>query len=121
MSSPPLIVIPINREELAELVRKSVREALAAEVSTPSSPAAARLTLDALAHAESVSRATIRRLMREPGAPVHHVGSSPRFDLAEWRAWCAERGRRAASTTPSTPPAPPKLGQVRLLSRGGAR
>jgi hypothetical protein len=118
---PPLIVIPLHRDELAQLVRESVREALATEARSPSPPATPRLTLDALAHAESVSRATIRRLMREPGAPVHHVGNSPRFDLAEWRAWSAERGRRAAATATSTPPPSPKVGQVCLLSRGGAR
>jgi hypothetical protein len=115
MTAPPDVLAG-----LLALVRQAAREgaaeALAAHVAaSPASPAQ-RLTLDDLAHAESTSRATIRRLVRD-GAPVHYLGASPRFDLAEWRAWCAERGRRATQAKPSKG----SIAGVRLLSRGGSR
>jgi hypothetical protein len=102
---------------LLALVRQAAREgaaeALAAHVAAAPSTLSTRLTIDDLAHAERCSRATIRRLMRD-GGPHSYLGASPRFELAEWRAWCAERGRRGTKATPSSGPIP----GVRLLSRG---
>jgi hypothetical protein len=99
-----------------EAAREGTAEALAAHVAQSPAASAQRLTLDDLAHAESTSRATIRRLVRD-GAPVHYLGASPRFDIAEWRAWCAERGRRATQAKPSMA----AIAGVRLLSRRGSR
>jgi hypothetical protein len=96
-----------------EAAREGVAQALAAHVSAAPSTPAARLTIDDLAHAEKTSHATIRRLIRD-GAPVHYLGASPRFDLEEWRAWCAARGRQATHAKPSKG----SIAGVRLLSRG---
>jgi hypothetical protein len=101
---------------LAAFVARRVVDALRPELAASAKPstAAQRLTLDDLAHAESCSRATIRRLVRD-GAPVHYVGSSPRFELDAWRAWCAARGRQGATAAPSKRRT---VVGVRLLSRG---
>ncbi len=95
---------------------RGAARALAAHEAPAPSSAAPRLTLDALAHAEGCSRATVRRLMHEEGAPVHFIGASPRFELAEWRAWCAARGCVGTKAAPAR--APERVGGVRLLSRG---
>ncbi len=103
---------------LLALIRDSARDgaaaALAAHVAASPSTARPRLTLEELAHLESGSRATIRRLVAE-GGPVHYLGASPRFDLDEWRAWCAERGRRGTKAAPAKASGP--IAGVRLLSR----
>ncbi len=102
---------------LLALVRQAAREgtaeALAAHAPPASPTPAARLTLDEVARHEACSRATIRRLVAE-GGPVHYLGSSPRFDLEEWRAWCETRGRRGTQAAPSKGTTIPG---VRLLSR----
>jgi hypothetical protein len=106
---------------LLALVREAAQDgaaaALAAHVAASSSTARPRLTLEELAHLEGGSRATIRRLVTE-GGPVHYLGASPRFDLDEWRAWCAERGRRGTKAAPSKHEVIPG---VMLLSRRGGR
>jgi hypothetical protein len=114
MIAPAVTVLSLSPDELAALLRDVVRAELADARSAIAAPPSQRLTIDALAHAEGCSRSMIRRLMREPGAPVHYVGASPRFDLAEWRAWCATRGRAAAPAAPRSTP----IAGVRLLSRG---
>ncbi len=104
MTAPAVVVVTLSPDELAGIVEGAVTRALAAHASPEPSTLAQRLTLDALAHLEGVSRATIRRLMHEDGAPVHFIGASPRFELAEWRAWCAERGRVGTKAAPSKTP-----------------
>jgi hypothetical protein len=92
--------------------REGAAEALAAHATAAPSAPTQRLTLDALAHVEGCSRATIRRLTRE-GGPVHYLAASPRYDLADWRAWCEARGRAGTKA-----PARSSVAGVRLLSRG---
>lgn len=112
-----MIAAPELLAGLLALVREAAREgtteALAARVALGPSTLTTRLTIDDLAHAERCSRATIRRLMRD-GGPHSYLGASPRFDLGEWRAWCANRGRRATKAKGATGP----IAGVRLLSRG---
>ncbi len=115
MIAPAEALAPLLAAIEAAAERGAARALVAHDAAAPSSPAP-RLTLDALAHAEGCSRATIRRLMHEDGAPVHFIGASPRFELAEWRAWCAERGRVGTKARPAK--APERVGGVRLLSRG---
>lgn len=114
MTGPAVIVVTLSPEELRALVREECRAARTEHAPAASTPAR-RLTLDELAHLEGGSRATIRRLVTE-GGPVHYLGASPRFDLDEWRAWCAERGRRGTKSAPSKREVIPG---VRLLSRSG--
>ena len=78
---------------------------------------ASSLTTAALAARLGVSCATLRRLAREPGAPVVHVGRSPRWDLATARAWLAARGSKAAAVSTVRPDADVD----RLARRGGLR
>lgn len=113
MSAPTVVLLTLSVDELRALVRGEVDAALATRASA-TSVHAQRLALDELAHLESCSRATVRRLVAE-GGPVHYLGASPRFDLDEWRAWCAERGRAATKAMPSKRETIPG---VRLLSRG---
>jgi hypothetical protein len=117
-TAPTVVVLTVSREELGELVREAVREALA-ECRPSPTPPTARLTIAQLAEAERCSRATINRLVRE-GAPVHYSGDSPRFDLAEWRAWNDERARREACA-PRLPAHRELIPGVRLLTRVGRR
>jgi hypothetical protein len=113
MTAPAVLVISCTLDELRAIFREEARSMLAQH--SPA-PASVRLTIDELAHAERTSRATVRRLMRE-GAPVHFVGASPRFDLAEWRAWLAERGRRG-TTAGATDAGASLAGVVRTSPRG---
>jgi hypothetical protein len=112
--SAPLDVFAAALTAIEAAAERGTARALALHTASAPSTSAARLSLDALAHAEGCSRATVRRLLRE-GAPVHYVGASPRFDLTEWRAWCAERGRRGTKAAPTKGE---KVAGVRLLSRG---
>jgi phage terminase Nu1 subunit (DNA packaging protein) len=66
-----------------------------------------------LARQLGVSHATVTRLTRE-GAPVIYVGQSPRYDVAAFRAWLGERGRREAKAAPARRD---NIPGVRLLSR----
>jgi hypothetical protein len=96
---------------VARRVVDELRPLLVAATASPSTPAA-RATLDDLARLESCSRATIRRLVAE-GAPVTHIGQSPRFDVQAFRAWLDARGRKGTTAKPSSGP----IAGVRLLSR----
>lgn len=103
-------------DAIAERVARRVLDELRPHLAAHATPTASRprLTLDELAHEEACSRATVRRLISD-GAPVHYLGASPRFDLEEWRAWCAARGRQATRAKPSQA----TIVGMRLLSRGG--
>ena len=86
------------------------------------SPAAPQSTASAMTTSElalrlGVSCATLRRLAREPGAPVVHVGRSPRWDLATARTWLAARGPKAAALSPVRPDADAD----RIARRAGLR
>jgi hypothetical protein len=109
-------IVTCSPAELCTLIGEVIRNELASVLtaSTAGAPVQ-RLTLDELARLEGASRATIRRLLDE-GAPVHFLGDSPRFELAEWRAWLETRGRRP---TKAKPPKAQRLAGVRLLSRRG--
>jgi hypothetical protein len=109
VTAPAVVVLTLTLDELRALFRAELDSALAAVALSTPTPL---LTIDALAHAESCSRATIRRLMRD-GAPHTYLAASPRFDLTQWRAWCAERGRRGTKAKPSSGP----IAGVRLLGR----
>jgi hypothetical protein len=65
------------------------------------------------AKALGCSIATLDRLCAE-GAPVHHVGASRRFDVAELRAWLDARGRKATKAKPSD-----RVDVDRVLTRAG--
>jgi hypothetical protein len=113
MITPAIVVLTLTLDELRALFREEMAAALVGCPPVPSR-SEARLTIHELARAEAGSVATVRRLVRE-GGPVHYLGASPRFDLAEWRAWCAERGRRGTKAKPSSG----SIAGVRLLSRPG--
>lgn len=72
-------------------VVSAVRELLGA--SAPA-PAPSLLSAAELARRVGVSPATIKRLAKEPGAPIRFAGCAMRFDLSEFQAWLATRGRR---------------------------
>jgi hypothetical protein len=101
-------------DSIAALVARRVVDELRPLLVAAQAPAtpAPLFTLDALAHAESCSRATIRRLVHE-GAPCSYVGQSPRFDVAAFRAWLDARGRKGTTAKPSSGP----IAGVRLLTR----
>jgi hypothetical protein len=113
VTAPAVLVLTLTLDELRAVFRTELDAALAMQAPTSTQ----LLTLDGLAHADSCSRATIRRLVRE-GAPCSYLGQSLRFDLDQWRAWCVSRGRKATHAKPSTHEVIPG---VRLLSRAGAR
>ncbi len=79
-------------------VVSAVRELLGTAAPTP---APSLLTSAELAARVGASKATIARLANEPGAPVHFVGRAMRFDLGEFQAWLATRGRKPTSARPS--------------------
>jgi hypothetical protein len=114
MSAPDPLAVAI--ESFAAFVAHRVADELRALLVAAHAPSSAAplLTLEALAHTESCSRATIRRLVCE-GAPCSYLGQSPRFDLLAWRAWCAERGRQGTKAKATKRAA---IAGVRLLSRG---
>jgi hypothetical protein len=109
MSAPTVIVT--TPDELRAIVREEIRAAHASAEPRSDAPSQ-RVTLEELSRVEACSRATIRRLIVD-GAPVHHVGLSPRFDVAEWRAWCDARGPVGTKAAPSKA----SLGGVRRLTR----
>lgn len=108
MSAAVIVVTP---DQLRELVRDAVREALASS-GAPDAPGRL-LTKSELARELSCSVATIDRMTRE-GAPFVTVGRTRRYDGAAVRAWLGKRAPTNAA--PDACPTAP-----RLLSRGGAR
>jgi hypothetical protein len=112
MSAPALVVVALTVDELRTLVREEVRSALAEHV--PSSTTQALVDRRELARLLAMSPATVTRLTSE-GAPVIHVGDSPRYDVAAFRAWLDERGRRGTKASAARSDT---IAGVRLLSRG---
>lgn len=71
----------------------------------------------------AVSPATIDRLVRS-GMPHQPVGEVRRFDVAECRAWLADRAKQALALPPASVAQArdsPGLSGVRLLSRAAPR
>ena len=112
MSGPTVVIIPLTPDELRALVRDEARAVLAEHV--PSAAPSALVDRHELARLLDVSPATVTRLTNE-GAPVTHVGQSPRYEVAVFRSWLAERGRLA---TKGAPAKRATIAGVRLLSRG---
>lgn len=111
MNAPTVLVVTLSPDELRALLRGEVDAALAARSAVPS--AVPLVDKRELARTLSVSPATITRMTAE-GMPHVYAGASPRYDLAEVRAWLDERGRKG---THATPPKREAIPGVRLLSR----
>lgn len=76
---------------LEQTLRRIVREELQAALAGLSTPAAkAHVSSSELMLALSISRGTLRKMMRE-GLPHTCPGKFPRFAIAEVDAWLAER------------------------------
>lgn len=91
MSTTPIVVL--TPEQLSELVRRAVEDALAAQ-KQDTSPAL--FDRAGIARQLGVSETTLGRLRRE-GLPCVMIGDSPRFDLATCLAWLRNRDNRAES------------------------
>jgi hypothetical protein len=89
----PLVVL--TPEQLAELVKRAVQDALAEH--QPSAPAPALFDRTGIAQRLGLGTTTVDRLRRD-GMPCVFIGDSPRFELAECLAWI--RGRNALSEGP---------------------
>lgn len=74
------------------------------------------MTSDHVANALGVSPATVRRLAREPGAPVVFVGASARWDIKTARKWLAARGRKPTAARRER--LDPEVAQVVARTRG---
>jgi hypothetical protein len=114
VTAPAVLVLTLTPDELDARIEAAVRRVVAV-AHTPSTPASL-LDKRGLADALDVSPATITRLVQE-GAPLTFVGSSPRFDAADFRRWLDARGRKGTTAKPSSGP----IAGVRLLSRRGGR
>jgi hypothetical protein len=110
MTTPAVLVLTCSLDELRALVRDEVRAALAEHTPAPVAPYVDRRELARLL---DVSPATVTRLAGE-GMPCTHVGDSPRYVVAEVRAWLATRGRTGTTAAPARA----SIAGVRLLSRG---
>jgi hypothetical protein len=111
-----MITAPEMLAGLLALVRQAAREGAAEALATHVAPVSATTQLvdkREIARDLAVSPATITRLMQD-GAPHTFVGSSPRFDVEEFRSWLTQRGRRGTKAKPSSGP----IAGVRLLSKG---
>lgn len=76
---------------LEETIRAIMREELAALAQQlQAAPPPELVDPIGLARALSVSRSTVYRLINE-GCPVVRVGDTPRFDVAEVKAWLRQR------------------------------
>lgn len=82
-------LIAVSPEELAELVKKAVREELA-----QSPPKSGKTYLDAgeIAERFAVSRATVNHWTKHDGCPHLIRGKVLRFELAAVEAWFRGRG-----------------------------
>jgi excisionase family DNA binding protein len=81
-------LVAVSPEELAELVKKAVREELA---HNPPKPGKNYLDARELAEHYSVSRSTVQNWISEEGCPHIMRGKVLRFELAAVDAWF--RGR----------------------------
>jgi len=79
--------IVMTEEQVRTVFRETLEEARRADE---------LLTPDELAERFKVSRTQIHHL-RKAGMPTIFVGTLPRFDYAQCRAWAAERSARKAS------------------------
>lgn len=87
MSAPTVIVA--TAEQLAELIRAAVEEALAEQ---RQDLAPALLDRAGIARALGISPSTVDRLRRD-GLPCVLIGDSPRFLAAECVSWLLENRR----------------------------
>jgi excisionase family DNA binding protein len=102
-----LVLSSLTPDELRDLVREAVAEAL--EGTTRS---ASRLATKAdLARELACSVATVDR-MTSDGMPFVRVGRTRRFDVEACRAWCGSRSQSRPE------PEPTKPAGVRIVSRG---
>jgi hypothetical protein len=85
MSGTPIVVL--TPEQLSELVKRAVEEALAEQ---RQEPAPALLDTSGIARHLGVGTSTVGRLRRE-GLPCVYLGDCPRFELAECLAWIRSR------------------------------
>lgn len=79
-------MIVTSEEQLRTVFRETLEEARRADD---------LLTPDELAERFRVSRTQIHHL-RKAGMPTIFLGTLPRFDYAQCRAWAAERSRKKA-------------------------
>jgi excisionase family DNA binding protein len=86
-------IVSVGPEELAELVRKAVREELA---HNPPKPTKNYLDTGEVAEHFGVSRATVLNWVSDDGCPHIKRGKLLRFELAAMEAWF--RGRAPALT-----------------------
>lgn len=90
MNAAPIIVL--TPEQLVELVKRAVQEAL---VEQQQEPPPALFDLAGIAQRLGIGITTVNRLRRE-GMPCVFIGDSPRFDLTECLRWIREREPAAA-------------------------
>jgi hypothetical protein len=112
VSTPAVLVLTLTLDELRTLIRDEVRAAFAEH--SPPEGISGLVDRRELARLLDVSLATVTRLTSE-GGPVTYVGESPRYEVAAFRAWLEERGRRGTKPSPARSE---KVAGVRLLSRG---
>jgi excisionase family DNA binding protein len=87
------LAVTLTVEQLADLVRASVREEIA-----KTAPAAAQevLTLEGCAELLNLSTKTVRELERTQGLPSHSLSTKDRrFRRSEVLEWLSKRGRAA--------------------------
>jgi excisionase family DNA binding protein len=86
-------VIVIERDELRELVRDAVKEALGER--RPTGAQAGYLELKEVADLLGVEPRTVRSYVRRDGLPVVRLGTQTmRFDRDELAAWLSARGSK---------------------------
>jgi hypothetical protein len=114
VTAPAVVVVACSLDDLRSLVRGEVQAALATHA--PAISTTPLLDKRALAHALTISIATVTRMTAE-GMPHVFAGASPRYSLDEVRAWLAERGRLGTRAAPSKLGARETIPGVRLLGR----
>jgi excisionase family DNA binding protein len=92
----PTLAVTLTVDELEDLVRRVVRQELAAHVAAP---AAEVLTREEAAELLRLHPHVLAKWVRTRGVPGQKVGSHWRFRRGELLAWLARQGKEASHGT----------------------